>query len=47
MLMDRQTADTTLMRLFVGLEHDSRYFRPVKIEPPAYQIWEARGDQIG
>jgi hypothetical protein len=47
MLMDRQTADTTLMRLFVGLQHDPRYFRPVKVEPPAYQIWEVTGDRIG
>ena len=45
-LMDQRMTTTTAVRLFVGLERDSPYFRPVKMRPRYYQIWKVTGDKI-
>jgi dolichyl-diphosphooligosaccharide--protein glycosyltransferase len=46
-IMNGNVAATTMARLFVGLDFDRRYFRPVRTRLPFYQVWEVRGDAVG
>jgi len=45
-LMDSFLADSVFAKLFIRQQYDPRYFRPVVLNQPAYQLWEVVGDAI-
>lgn len=44
-LAEKQTAESVLNKLFIRLQYDQRFFAPVAIKIPRYQIWQVMGDQ--
>jgi hypothetical protein len=45
-LMDSDIAESVFNKLFIRHIYPKKYFRPVKLSTPYYQLWEVRGDSI-
>jgi dolichyl-diphosphooligosaccharide--protein glycosyltransferase len=45
-IMDAQIADSVFSRLFIRVQPDSTYFKPVINSPPYIQLWEVFGDSF-
>jgi hypothetical protein len=44
LLMDLDFSNSVFSKLFIRQQYDKRYFRPVALNQPAYQLWEVKGD---
>jgi dolichyl-diphosphooligosaccharide--protein glycosyltransferase len=45
-IMDAQIADSVFSRLFIRIQPDTTYFKPVINVPPYVQLWEVFGDSF-
>lgn len=45
-LEDQHISKSVFNRLFLRHQSDQRYFKPVVLNSPAFQIWEVKGDKI-
>ena len=45
-IMDAEIADSVFSRLFIRVQPDSTYFKPVINSPPYFQLWEVFGDSF-
>ena len=45
-IMDEQIADSVFSRLFIRVQPDRTYFKPVINSPPYFQLWEVFGDSF-
>lgn len=45
-LMDANIAESVFNKLFIRHIFPKKYFRPVQLRPPHYQLWEVKGDSI-
>jgi len=43
-IMDADIAESVFSRLFIRVQPDRKYFRPVINSPPYFQLWEVSGD---
>jgi hypothetical protein len=43
-IMDTEIADSVFSRLFIRVQPDNTYFKPVINSPPYIQLWEVSGD---
>jgi len=46
LLMDEPLYESVFGKLFARQQYDPRYFRPVILNQPAFQLWEVRGETI-
>jgi hypothetical protein len=44
--MDADIGESVFSRLFIRLQPDTTYFKPVVNSPPFFQLWEVTGDSI-
>lgn len=45
-LMDKNIAESVFSKLYIRHTPDTRYFKPVVLNAPSYQIWEVTGDTL-
>jgi dolichyl-diphosphooligosaccharide--protein glycosyltransferase len=45
-VMDKGIADSVFSRLFIRLQPDETYFKPVINSPPLFQLWQVSGDSF-
>ena len=45
-MMDERIAESVFNKLFIRHTFPSRYFKPVSLKSPVYQLWEVTGDML-
>ncbi len=45
-LMDSEISESVFNKLYIRHLYHKKYFKPLKLRPPYYQIWEVKGDSL-